>query len=86
MELVEQAVSLDAASEQARSYKTNLLPDMVKLAEMGGRRAEAADYRGRAGEARRRTAELNEQNKKKREAGGRRKAAEEADRPRGGGG
>ncbi len=81
IELVEQAISLDAASEQAWAYKTNLLVEMVKLAEMDNDMGRASEYQKQADEARQRTAELNEQNQKKRGAEGRREAGEEAGRP-----
>lgn len=38
MEFVEQAISLNSESEAAWSYKTNLLNQMARLAEMQGRR------------------------------------------------
>jgi tetratricopeptide (TPR) repeat protein len=68
MELVEQAINLDAESIQAWSYKTNLLLELSKLAEMEGHDQLRADYQKRARAARRRITTLSEQEKRKGEA------------------
>jgi hypothetical protein len=67
LELSGQAVNLDAESAQAWSYKTNLLLELVKLAEMEGEHQLQVDYQMRAAEAEQRTTELTEKEKKKRE-------------------
>lgn len=67
LELIEQALSLDPNSEQAWSYKTNLLLERVKLDEMDGKNDKKAEDQKQADAARDRTAQLSEQNKKKKE-------------------
>jgi len=67
LELIEQAINLDAESEQAWSYKTNLLIELVKLAEMQGDHQLKVDYQERGSEAQLRTAELTEKEKRRRE-------------------
>lgn len=68
MELIEQAVGLDAGSLQAWSYKTNLLLELVKLAEMEENAPLKVAYQKQAAEAQRRAAELSEQDKRSRDA------------------
>ncbi len=68
MSLVSQALSLDQNSEQAWSYKTNLLLEMVKLAKMEGNAEKAAEFQKQADEGQKRTLQLSEENKRKREA------------------
>jgi hypothetical protein len=68
LQLAEKAISLDQNSEQAWSFKTNLLLERVKLAKMDGKDAEAAEYQKQADAAQQRTTQLNEENKRKREA------------------
>jgi tetratricopeptide (TPR) repeat protein len=68
MEMVEQAINLDAESLQAWSYKTNLLLELSKLAEMEGDGQLRADYQKRARAAQQRTTALSEQEKRKGEA------------------
>lgn len=65
MELIEKAVSLDPNSESAWSYKTNLLREGAKLAEMDGKADLRADYTKKADEAQKRTTELSEENNRK---------------------
>jgi tetratricopeptide (TPR) repeat protein len=65
LELSEKAVSLDPQSEQAWSFKTNILLELVKLAKMEGRQERAAELQRQASEAQQRMSALNEQNKKK---------------------
>lgn len=74
MELVEQAVGLDANSVQAWSYKTNLLLELVKLAEMDGNKQLKADYQKQSAEAQQRTTELSELEKRKLEVEEKKKA------------
>jgi tetratricopeptide (TPR) repeat protein len=68
LQLAEKAISLDQNSEQAWSFKTNLLLERVKLAKMDGKDAEAAEYQKQADAAQQRTTQLNEENKRKRDA------------------
>jgi tetratricopeptide (TPR) repeat protein len=68
LQLAEKAISLDQNSEQAWSFKTNLLLERVKLAKMDGKDAEAAEFQKQADAAQQRTTQLNEENKRKREA------------------
>lgn len=68
LELVGQAINLDANSAQAWSYKTNLLLELVKLAEMEENELLKVDYQKQAAEAQRRTTELSEPENKKTEA------------------
>ncbi len=59
MEMVENAISLDPENATAWSYKTNLLLEMAKLAEMDGDDQQKADIMRQATEAQRRTIELS---------------------------
>jgi len=63
LELIENAISLNPNSELAWSYKTNLLREMVKLAEMDGDADKKADYTNQADEAQRQTSLLSEMKK-----------------------
>lgn len=67
MQLAEKAISLDANSEQAWSYKTNLLLERIKLAKMDGKDADAANLQKQADAAQQRTTQLNAENKRKKE-------------------
>ncbi|MFL6230259.1 MAG: hypothetical protein ACJ741_15915 [Pyrinomonadaceae bacterium] len=68
LELADTAVALAPESEQAWSFKTNLLLELTKLAQMEGSRERLVTLQKQADEAQKRTSELNEQNRKKREA------------------
>lgn len=69
MELVEKALSLNSESESAWSYKTNLLREGAKLAEMDGKADLKADYNKKADEAQKVTVRLSEENnRRKKEA------------------
>ncbi len=65
MENANKAIELNPDNEKAWGYKTNLLLEAKKLAEMDGKAEEAAKLGREADEAQKRTAELNV---KKREA------------------
>ena len=67
MALAERAVSLDSNSEQAWSYKTNLLLEHVKLAEMEGNNDKKAEYQKQAAAAQQRTSQLSEENQRKKD-------------------
>ena len=71
MENTNKAIELNPDNEKAWGYKTNLLLEAKKLAEMDGKTEEAAKFGKEADEAQKRTAELNV---KKREAEEREKA------------
>ena len=68
MEEVEKAISFDANSETAWSYKTNLLREKAKLAEMDGNAAQKDEFNKQADTAQARTSELNKQNEAKKAA------------------
>ncbi len=65
MENANKAIELNPNNEKAWGYKTNLLLEAKKLAEMDGKTEDAARFGREADEAQKRTAELNV---KKREA------------------
>lgn len=75
MEEVEKALSFDANSETAWSYKTNLLREKAKLAEMDGNADQKAAFNKQADVAQARTSELNKANEAKKEAEEKAKAA-----------
>ena len=75
MALAEKAISLDSNSEQAWSYKTNLLLELVKLAQMEGNNDKKAEYQKQAATAQQRTSQLSEENKRKEEEEEKAKAA-----------
>ena len=68
LRLAEQAISLDADSANAWSYKTNLLREASKLAEMEGNQQAKEDYDKQHAEALERQTVLAEAVRKKREA------------------
>lgn len=65
LEEVESAIKFDPNSEAAWSYKTNLLAEAVKLAEMDGKTDQKAQLDKQREEAQKRTTQLSEANKKK---------------------
>jgi tetratricopeptide (TPR) repeat protein len=67
LQLADKAVSLDPNSEQAWSFKTNLLLERVKLAKMDGKDADADNFQKQADAAQQRTTQLNQENKRKKE-------------------
>jgi hypothetical protein len=67
MEEAEKAISLDGNNDAAWSFKTNLLLESAKLAEMDGNADKKAEYTKLAEEAQKRTTELSEQNQKRKE-------------------
>jgi hypothetical protein len=67
MALAERAVSLDSGSEQGWSYKTNLLLELVKLAEMEGNNDKKAEYQKQAAAAQQKTSQLSEENQRKKD-------------------
>jgi tetratricopeptide (TPR) repeat protein len=71
LEEAEKAISLDPDNETAWSFKTNLLLESAKLAEMDGKMEDKAKFNQQAKEAQDKTTQLSEQNQKK-------KAEEEA--------
>jgi tetratricopeptide (TPR) repeat protein len=78
LEEVENAIKLDPNSEPAWSYKTNLLIEAVRLAQMEGKTDQVAQLEKQREEAQKRTTELNQINQKKKEAEEAKKAASPA--------
>jgi hypothetical protein len=68
LEEIENAIKLDPNSESAWSYKTNLLLEAKKLAEMDGKTEQAAELDKQRDVAQKRTMALSEANQKKKEA------------------
>lgn len=64
----EQGIALDANSELAWTYKTNLLREQAKMAEMDGKADERDRLNKQADDAAKRMNELAEQTRKKKEA------------------
>lgn len=67
LEEIENAIKLDPNSEAAWSYKTNLLLEASKLAEMEGKMEEKAQLDKKREEAQKRTDELSKINQEKAE-------------------
>lgn len=74
LEEANQAISLDPNNESAWSFKTNLLLEKVKFAEMDGKPEEKERFQKEATDAQQQTTRLSEENERKKEA----KEAEEA--------
>src|SRR6266851_8120325 len=68
LEEAETAIKYDPNSESAWSYKTNLLLEAAKLAEMNGDADHKAQYTRQAEAAQKRASELAEERRKKEEA------------------
>ena len=68
LEEVENAIKLDPNSESAWSYKTNLLLEAVKLAEMDGKTDKKTELDKQREIAQKRTEALSQQKKKEEEA------------------
>ena len=67
LEEIENAIKLDPNSESAWSYKTNLLLEASKLAEMEGKMDQKAQLDQQEKAAQKRTDELSKANQKKKE-------------------
>jgi tetratricopeptide (TPR) repeat protein len=67
LEEIENAIKLDPNSEAAWSYKTNLLSESSKLAEMDGRTEDKAQLEQQRAAAEKRTAELSKINQERAE-------------------
>lgn len=65
LEEVETALKFDPDSESGWSYKTNLLAEAVKLAEMDARMDQKVELEKQREQAQKRTTELSEANKKR---------------------
>ena len=78
LEEIENAIKLDPNSEPAWAYKTNLLIEAVRLAEMDGKTDQKAQLEKQRGEAQNRTTELSKINQKKKEEAEAKKAASPA--------
>jgi tetratricopeptide (TPR) repeat protein len=68
LELVEKAIALNPNNESAWSYKTNLIQEEVKLAEMEGKTDQKEKLAKQYEESLKRANELHEQKKKEKEA------------------
>jgi hypothetical protein len=68
LEEIENAIKLDPNSESAWSYKTNLLLEASKLAEMDGKTEQKAELDKQREVAQKRTNVLSEANQKKKQA------------------
>jgi tetratricopeptide (TPR) repeat protein len=68
MEFVEKAIALNPQNDSAWSYKTNLLREMAKLAEMEGKADQKSQFEKQANVAQEKTTELGKINQEKREA------------------
>jgi tetratricopeptide (TPR) repeat protein len=75
LEEVENAIKLDPNNESAWSYKTNLLIEASRLAEMDGKMDDKAQLDKQREEAQKRTIALSEANQKKKEEAEAAKAA-----------
>jgi hypothetical protein len=75
LEEVENAIKLDPNSESAWSYKTNLLIEASRLAEMDGKTDQKTQLDKQREEAQKRTTELSQINQKKKEEEEAKKAA-----------
>ncbi|HEV2828617.1 MAG TPA: hypothetical protein VGW76_13550 [Pyrinomonadaceae bacterium] len=78
LEEAENAIKLDPNNESAWSYKTNLLIEASRLAEMDGKADQKAIYDKQREEAQKRTTELSQINQKKKLEEEARKAASPA--------
>ena len=78
LEEIENAIKLDSNNESAWSYKTNLLIEASKLAEMDGKLDQKAQLDKQREEAQKRTSTLSEANQKKKEEEEAKKAASPA--------
>jgi tetratricopeptide (TPR) repeat protein len=63
LEQVETAIQLDPTNDRAWGYKTNLLLEAAKLAEMDGNKERQDQYKKQADEAQARTRELHDKKK-----------------------
>jgi tetratricopeptide (TPR) repeat protein len=68
LEEANQAISLDPNNESAWSFKTNLLLERVKFAEMDEKADEKERFQKEADEAQKQTIKLSEENERKKEA------------------
>lgn len=68
LEDVETAIKLDPNNEKAWGYKTNLMLEKVKFADMENKPEDKANYKKQADEAQARTTQLSDQKKKEEEA------------------
>jgi len=78
LEEVENAIKLDPNSEPAWSYKTNLLIESIRLAQMDAKTDQIPQLEKQRDQAQKRTTELNQINQKKKEEEEAKKAASPA--------
>ncbi|HEY0544860.1 MAG TPA: hypothetical protein VGC91_05615 [Pyrinomonadaceae bacterium] len=81
MEEAEKAISYDPNNDAAMSFKTNLLLESAKLAEMDGDQNKKQEFTKQAEEAQRRTIELTQENQKKKDEEEKKKAAQKPQQP-----
>ncbi|MBV9211975.1 MAG: hypothetical protein JOZ52_15135 [Acidobacteria bacterium] len=81
MEEAEKAISYDPNNDAAWSFKTNLLLESAKLAEMNGDQNKKQEFTKQAEEAQKRTTELSEQNQKRKDEEEKKKAAQKPQQP-----
>jgi tetratricopeptide (TPR) repeat protein len=67
MQMVEAAIGLSPEDESAWSYKTNILLELAKIAEMNQQPDKRDEYRQESNAAQKRTTELAEKNRRARE-------------------
>jgi hypothetical protein len=67
LEEIETAIKLDPSSESGWSYKTNLLLEAMKLAEMDGKTDQKTELEKQRDAAQKRTNQLSEANQKKKQ-------------------
>jgi hypothetical protein len=79
LEEIENAIKFDANSEPGWSFKTNLLLEASKLAEMEGKMDQKGQLDKQRDDAEKRTAELNQANQKKKEEEAKKAASPPAD-------
>ncbi len=81
MEEAEKAISYDPNNDAAWSFKTNLLLESAKLAEMDGDQNKKADFTKQAEASQKRTTELTLENQKRKDEEEKKKAAQKPQQP-----
>jgi tetratricopeptide (TPR) repeat protein len=81
MEEAEKAIGYDPNNDAAWSFKTNLLLESAKLAEMNGDQNKKMEFTKQAEAAQKRTTELSEQNQKRKDEEEKKKAAQKPQQP-----
>lgn len=81
MEEAEKAISYDPNNDAAWSFKTNLLLESAKLAEMEGNQDKKMEFTKLAEAAQKRTTELTQENQRKKDEEEKKKAAQKPQQP-----